>query len=75
MPTIVPVDLSDPALWQKGFPDDLFVQLRREQPIFHHERTDGVAQQSNGTSGLRPSTAMRNAFIATPIRSPLSTAR
>jgi cytochrome P450 len=44
MPTTTPVDLSDSALWQNGFPDDLFIQLRREQPIFHHERTDGVAR-------------------------------
>ncbi len=44
MPTTVPVDLSDPALWQNGFPDDLFARLRRERPIFHHELTDGVAR-------------------------------
>jgi cytochrome P450 len=44
MPTTTPVDLSDSALWQNGFPDDLFIELRREQPIFHHECTDGVAK-------------------------------
>jgi cytochrome P450 len=44
MPTTTPVDLSDSALWQNGFPDDLFSELRREQPIFHHELTDGVAK-------------------------------
>lgn len=44
MPTTTPVDLSDTALWQNGFPDDLFVELRRERPIFHHELTEGVAQ-------------------------------
>jgi len=44
MPTTVPVDLSDPALWQNGFPDDLFIELRRERPIFHHELTEGVAK-------------------------------
>jgi cytochrome P450 len=44
MPTTTPVDLSDPVLWQNGFPDELFVELRREQPIFHHELTDGVAK-------------------------------
>lgn len=44
MPTTTPVDLSDSALWQNGFPDDLFTELRREQPIFHHELTDGVAK-------------------------------
>ncbi|HEY7053733.1 MAG TPA: cytochrome P450 [Mycobacterium sp.] len=44
MPTATPVDLSNPALWRNGFPDDLFAELRREQPIFHHELTDGVAK-------------------------------
>jgi cytochrome P450 len=44
MPTTVPVDLSDTALWRNGFPDDLFAELRRERPIFHHELTDGVAK-------------------------------
>lgn len=44
MPITTPVDLSDPALWQNGFPDDVFVELRRERPIFHHELTDGVAK-------------------------------
>jgi cytochrome P450 len=44
MPTTAPVDLSDSALWRNGFPDDLFVELRRERPIFKHELTDGVAK-------------------------------
>jgi cytochrome P450 len=44
MPTRTPVDLSDSALWRNGFPDDLFAELRRIQPIFHHELTDGVAK-------------------------------
>jgi len=44
MPTRTPVDLSDSALWRNGFPDDLFVELRREQPIFHHELTEGVVK-------------------------------
>jgi cytochrome P450 len=44
MPTTTPVDLSDSALWRNGFPEDLFAELRREQPIFHHELTDGVAK-------------------------------
>jgi cytochrome P450 len=44
MPTTTPVDLSDSALWQNGFPDELFAELRRDRPIFHHERTDGVAK-------------------------------
>jgi cytochrome P450 len=44
MPTTAPVDLSDSALWRNGFPDDLFVELRHERPIFKHELTDGVAK-------------------------------
>ena len=44
MPTTAPVDLSDSALWRNGFPDDLFVELRRERPIFKHELTDGIAK-------------------------------
>jgi cytochrome P450 len=44
MPTTTPVDLSDSALWQFGFPDDLFAEWRRELPIFHHELTEGVTQ-------------------------------
>jgi cytochrome P450 len=47
MTTTTPVDLSDSALWQNGFPDDLFIELRRERPIFHHEVTDGVAKTVN----------------------------
>src|ERR1700716_447656 len=44
MPTTAPVDLSDSALWRNGFPDDLFVELRRERPIFKHELTDGIVK-------------------------------
>ena len=44
MPTTTPVDLSDSALWRNGFPDDLFTELRRSQPVFHHALTDGVAK-------------------------------
>jgi cytochrome P450 len=44
MPTTAPVDLSDTSLWRNGFPDDLFTELRRERPIFHHDLTDGVAK-------------------------------
>ena len=44
MPTTAPVDLSDSALWRNGFPDDLFVELRRDRPIFKHELTDGIAK-------------------------------
>ncbi|KUH70313.1 cytochrome [Mycolicibacterium novocastrense] len=43
MTTTAPVDLSDPALWQNGFPDELFTQLRRERPVFKHELTERVA--------------------------------
>ncbi len=43
MPTTTPVDLSDSALWRNGFPDELFAELRRDQPLFHHGLTDGVA--------------------------------
>ena len=44
MPTTTPVDLSDSTLWQNGFPDELFAELRRDRPLFHHELTDGVAK-------------------------------
>ena len=44
MPTTAPVDLSDSALWRNGFPDELFTELRRHKPIFHHDLTDGVAK-------------------------------
>ncbi len=27
MPTTTPVDLSDSALWQNGFPDELFAAM------------------------------------------------
>jgi cytochrome P450 len=43
-PTTTPVDLSDSALWRNGFPDELFTDLRRHRPLFHHELTDGVAK-------------------------------
>ena len=44
MTTATPVDLSDSALWRNGFPDELFAELRRDLPIFHHELTEGVAK-------------------------------
>lgn len=37
-------DLSDFSLWRNGFPDELFARLRRDNPIFHHELTPGVAK-------------------------------
>lgn len=43
MPTTTPVDLSDPALWQNGFPDELFAELRRNRPVFRHGLNDRVA--------------------------------
>jgi cytochrome P450 len=36
------VDLSHPALWDKGFPEELFADLRRSAPVYHQELTDGV---------------------------------
>jgi cytochrome P450 len=47
MSTTTSVDLSDSTLWQNGFPDELFVALRRDRPIFRHELTDGVAKTVN----------------------------
>lgn len=43
--TTAAIDLSDPAIWQSGFPHDIFTRLRHESPIFHHELTPGVAAQ------------------------------
>ncbi|HTX93529.1 MAG TPA: cytochrome P450 [Mycobacterium sp.] len=42
--TAAAVDLSDLALWRNGFPDDLFVELRRSSPLFRHELTPGVSR-------------------------------
>jgi len=44
MTTTAGVDLSNIALWRNGFPDDLFAELRRDKPIFHHELTESVAR-------------------------------
>jgi cytochrome P450 len=38
------VDLSDFALWRNGFPDELFTELRRTKPLFHHDLTPSVAK-------------------------------
>ncbi|WP_343575261.1 cytochrome P450 [Mycobacterium sp.] len=38
------VDLSDFALWRRGFPDELFAELRRDRPLFRHGLTPGVAR-------------------------------
>lgn len=43
MPTTTPADLADPALWQNGFPDEIFAELRRDRPVFRHGLTDRVA--------------------------------
>jgi len=43
------VDLSDSALWRNGFPDEIFTELRRSQPLFRHEPTPGVARVSSDT--------------------------
>ncbi|ATA29031.1 putative cytochrome P450 hydroxylase [Mycobacterium lepraemurium] len=37
------VDLSDFSLWCNVFPDDIFAELRRTRPLFHHDLTPGVA--------------------------------
>ena len=39
------IDLSDPAIWQNGFPHETFTRLRDTSPMFHHELTPGVAEQ------------------------------
>jgi cytochrome P450 len=41
---IVAPDLSDFGLWRNGFPDELFTELRRDRPLFRHDRTPGVTQ-------------------------------
>lgn len=43
--TTATVDLSDPAVWEAGFPHETFTRLRRESPVFHHELTPRVAGQ------------------------------
>ncbi|HUB53981.1 MAG TPA: cytochrome P450 [Mycobacterium sp.] len=40
--TAAAVDLSDFALWRNGFPDEVFVELRRTKPLFRHGLTPGV---------------------------------
>ncbi|WP_375482714.1 cytochrome P450 [uncultured Mycobacterium sp.] len=42
--TAAAVDLSDFELWRNGFPDELFIELRRARPLFRHDRTSGVAK-------------------------------
>jgi cytochrome P450 len=33
------LDLADPFLWADGFPEDVFVDLRRRTPVYHQTRT------------------------------------
>ena len=33
------LDLADLSLWADGFPDDVFVDLRRRTPVYHQSRT------------------------------------
>ena len=73
MPTTTPVDLSDSALWQNGFPDDLFAQWRRELPIFHHELTEGVAQTVKRDFWMTTKHITRSASTGIPTRSPRRT--
>ena len=36
------IDLSDPSLWNNGFPDEVFTELRRSSPVYHQALTEGV---------------------------------
>lgn len=36
------LDLADLSLWAGGFPDDVFVDLRRRKPVYHQTRTEAV---------------------------------
>jgi len=38
---VTTVDLSDPDLYVRSVPHDLFAHLRREHPVFWHEEKDG----------------------------------
>lgn len=42
--TAAALDLSDFRLWRNGFPDELFADLRRDRPLFRHDRTPGVVK-------------------------------
>jgi len=42
MGTTASVDLSDYNLWRDGFPDEVFTDLRRNAPVFHHEMNERV---------------------------------
>ena len=66
MTSTAPVDLSDFALWRNGFPDELFTELRRERPIFHHalkssgERTASAIGQLAEMTAAASKAAARN---------------
>jgi cytochrome P450 len=38
------IDLSDPSMWDNGFPEEVFADLRRTAPVYHQELTDGVRE-------------------------------
>jgi cytochrome P450 len=40
----VTLDLADMALWDDGFPDDVFADLRRRSPVYHQNRTAAVEE-------------------------------
>ena len=39
------IDLSEPSLWDGGFPDELFAHLRQSAPVYHQQLTPGIADQ------------------------------
>ncbi len=39
------LDLADPSLWDCGFPDDIFAELRQTAPVYHQELTPRVRDQ------------------------------
>lgn len=39
------IDLSEPTLWEGGFPDEVFGHLRRTAPVYHQHLTPGVEEQ------------------------------
>jgi cytochrome P450 len=41
MPEVM-LDLADQTLWANGFPDDVFTDLRRRDPVYHQSRTATV---------------------------------
>lgn len=39
------IDLSDLSLWEAGFPEEVFADLRRTTPVYHQPLTPGVEDQ------------------------------